>query len=56
MAARYGKWPHEVLDLDPVEMALASACVEAADAACSHRVKQIQAAGGMAFPVVNVGM
>jgi len=50
MAQRFGKWPHEVIGLDPFELALASACVEAADAESASRVARAK----MVFPVVSL--
>ena len=32
IAKTYGKWPHEVLNLEPFELAIAEACIQQADA------------------------
>ena len=54
MANRFGKWPHEVIALDPAELALASACVEAADAETASRVARAKGIKAMVFPVVSM--
>jgi len=54
MANRFGKWPHEVLLLEPGELALASACVEAADAESASRVMRAKGKKGVVFPVVSL--
>jgi hypothetical protein len=45
-----GKWPHEFLELDPFQEALALACV---DLEIEHAMR-IAKAGGV-FPVLKVG-
>jgi len=50
IAKCYGKWPHEVMELDPMEMALAFAAMNEAKA-----FAQNVASRGMVFPIVDVG-
>lgn len=44
--------PHEVLSLSPWELGLAVECLRTASAAAEQRMGQINARGGMVFPVV----
>ena len=49
LAKRYGKWPHEVLALDPEQLGYALACAQQADATRSQMVERVHP-----FPVVIV--
>ena len=40
--------------LDPLQMALASACVEAADAESFSRLQRARNNGNMVFPIVSL--
>lgn len=50
IARRYGRLPHEVLDLTPYQLGIALVCVQAATEATATRAR----AGGMVFPVLSV--
>lgn len=39
IARRYGKWPHEVLLLDPFELALAGLCLQGAAKRAAERAR-----------------
>ncbi len=54
IASAYGRWPHEVLALEPAELALACACVEQWDASRAQRLTQMQGRGVMVFPTIPV--
>lgn len=53
LGRRYGRLPHEVLDLDPWQLGLALQCHQQADADSAHMLNRINnTKGGMVFPVV----
>lgn len=49
LARRYGRWPHEVLDLSPEDLTLAVMCGELAARDLNKRIRQ---AKGMVFPTL----
>ena len=55
VARRYGKWPHEVLDLDAWQLGLAVLCRDQHDATRAQLVQRIVSNKGMVFPAVLVG-
>lgn len=54
IAARYGRFPHEVLALDAADLNIAVLCCLTGDAARMARIKQINANKGMVFPIAEV--
>lgn len=50
VASAYGKWPHEVLGLDPEQLGLALSCVQAADRSRAAMIK-----ASKAWPMFLVG-
>ena len=54
VAKRYSKWPHEILDLEPWQEALAVLCLANAQLRTAENVQRASA-GGMVFPVINLG-
>ena len=40
IARAYGRLPHEILSLDPVEFELAALCLDAADGQCAADVER----------------
>lgn len=55
MAKRYGKLPHEVLALEPFELAIATICMGHGQALSRQMIQRITSDKGMVFPVVVVG-
>ena len=56
LAKRYGRLPHEILELSPWEISLAIECANQADATSAQMIERIRnQPGGMIFPVVTVG-
>ena len=51
LAKRYGRMPHEILELSPYELTLAWQCYLQANATLAQRVK----AADMVFPIVDMG-
>ena len=52
LARRYGRFPHEVLDLDLYEMGLALMCYQEADAASAQLMQRLNRDGMPVFPAV----
>ena len=52
VARRYGKLPHEILELPVWEMSLALACIMQSDATSAHLMKRLNADNMPVFPVV----
>lgn len=51
LSRRYGRLPHEIMELTPYELTLAWQCYLQANADTARRVKQ---SDGMVFPVLNL--
>ena len=51
LAKRYGRWPHEVLDLSAEELTLAVLCGEVA---ASDLNKRLRRSKGMVFPTLSL--
>lgn len=54
VAVAYGHWPHEVLELEPAQLALAVACVDQWEASTAQAVQRATSAGAMIFPTLAV--
>jgi hypothetical protein len=53
LARSYGRWPHEVLDLSPADLALAMECARARR---DHQASRVQRGSGVqAVWVINGG-
>ena len=52
LARRYGKWPHEVLDLPAEQLGIA---IETYTAEMNHQRQAAKTKGAMIFPVVIMG-
>jgi len=48
----YGKWPHEILELDPYELGLAMLVYTERDKASTRIIEQMATAGTPVFPTV----
>lgn len=55
VAKRYGKWPHEVLALDPYEITVALICAKAGQGFARGLQDRIERNGGFVFPVAITG-
>lgn len=55
LAKRYGKWPHEVLDLDPYQLSVALICAKAGQGFARGLQDRIERNRGVVFPVAVVG-
>lgn len=51
LARSYGKWPHEVLDLDPYELGLAMMVYRERDNASTKLMESMSRQGLPVFPV-----
>ena len=52
LAKRYGKWPHEVLDLDPYEIGLAMLVYKETEYQNTRQIDSMARNGAPIFPVV----
>ena len=50
-AKAYGKWPHEVLELDMWEIGFAMLCFQQAEATSAELTGRLNASGFPVFPV-----
>lgn len=55
VASKYGSDPETVLSWTPRRLGLALSCLDAAQSFADRRSGQINAAGGMVFPVISLG-
>lgn len=55
IARRYGVPPAEVLRWDPYDMTIAMICLQVAENNRAERLAQHNRAGGMVFPVMDIG-
>ena len=51
-STKLGKYPHEILELDPFEMGLLMLCYQQADATSAQMMQRLNNAGSPVFPVV----
>ncbi|QDP48294.1 MAG: hypothetical protein Unbinned4944contig1000_18 [Prokaryotic dsDNA virus sp.] len=54
IAKRYGRLPHEILELDVWELSLAMACLIQSDATSAQLMRRLNADSMPVFPVVVV--
>lgn len=54
LGRRFGKLPHEILELSPWQISLAMQCRAQADATAAQMVQRLAGSGKMVFPVVNL--
>ena len=54
LATKLGKWPHEVLELDPWQIGLAMMCYQQADATSAQLLERMANAGTPVFPAVVI--
>jgi hypothetical protein len=52
VAKRYGRLPHEILDLDVWELSIAVACLMQSDATAGQLMRRLNADNMPIFPVV----
>lgn len=52
LAKRYGKWPHEVLELPPYELSLAMLCAHAGRERAANEVRRMGDKGPMGVALV----
>jgi len=54
LASKLGKWPHEVLELDPWQLGLAMMCYQQADATSAQLLERMAQKGTPIFPTVCI--
>ena len=54
IAKRRGKWAHEVLSLDAEQVTYELICLEAAGRHVESKIRAINSAKGMVFPVIDL--
>lgn len=55
IAKRYGRLPHEVMELSPYQFTVAALCVQQAADSAEQAIGRINRSGGMVFPVLDLG-
>ena len=54
LASKLGKYPHEILELDPWQLGLAMMCYQQADEASAHLLDRLARSGSPVFPTVCI--
>ena len=53
-STKLGKYPHEILELDPFEMGLLMLCYQQADSTSAQMIRRINNTGSPVFPVAII--
>ena len=54
LSSKLGKFPHEILELNPWQLGLCMLCYQQADATSAQLLERMANSGTMVFPVVNL--